>query len=209
MHEPKRIAVIDDDISVRESVTMVLDAAGHEPIAFENGDAFLRTGRHEAWHVVFLDLKMPGLNGFDVLRELSVSDGRPPYPVVMISAHGDVKAAVQAMKLGAVSFVEKPFTAEALEEAVDEAADDAPASPGAETLLAELTPRERDVAELLDEGLTNKEVARRLECSPRTVEIHRARVLKKLGVKNVAGLVRLLSGRGEKQMPPGSAARAD
>ncbi|MEL6227637.1 MAG: response regulator [Pseudomonadota bacterium] len=202
MSDNKRIAIIDDDASIRDGVSMILEAAGYQPTGFVSGDAFLDSGRSEDWRVGFLDLKMPGRSGFDVLRELTV-DGQPlPFPIIMISAHGDVKAAVQAMKLGASSFVEKPFTAEALEEAVADIGTPAPVASETDALMSELTPRERDVAHLLDEGLTNKEVARKLDCSPRTVEIHRARVLKKLGVKNVAGLVRLLSGRSTDRTAP-------
>lgn len=190
----KRVAIVDDDSAIREGASLVLDAAGYEPIAFESGDAFVEAQANDAWDLVLLDLKMPGRTGFDVLRDVNGDGRKPPYPIVMISAHGDVKAAVQAMKLGAVSFVEKPFSAEALVDIVEEACSGtalAPAQPP--EALNELTPREREVADLLNEGLTNKEVARQLDCSPRTVEIHRARVLKKLGVRNVAGLVRLMS----------------
>lgn len=193
MTDLQRIAIIDDDQSLREAALMVLSTGEREIIGFETGDRFVAEGKDERWDVVFLDLKMPGLSGFDVLRALSAG-GKPDYPVIMISAHGDVKAAVQAMRLGAVSFIEKPFNAEDLEEAISEAvAESEVGSLAKQELLSKLTPREQEVAELLNEGLSNKEVAIELDCSPRTVEIHRARVLEKLGVRNVAGLVRLLS----------------
>ena len=193
MTDKQFIAVIDDDVSVRESVLLVLDAGGYDGTGFESGDQFLEAGLGQNWAMAFLDLRMPGSSGFDVLRALGNDDGLS-FPVIMISAHGDVQAAVQAMRLGAFSFIEKPFTADALLEAAQEAigqhGSQAPATPD---LLANLTPREREVAQLLNEGLSNKEVARSLDCSPRTVEIHRARVLRKLEVRNVAGLVRLLA----------------
>jgi two-component system response regulator DctR len=185
-----RIAVVDDDAAVREGAVLVLEGHGREVAAFSGGEAYLA---HEgAFDLTFLDLKMPGLSGFEVLRRLAERGGVPP--VVMISAHGDVQAAVQAMRLGAQGFVEKPFTPDDLEEAIRAAASGGERE-DRDAILEGLTPREREVAVLLDEGLSNKEVANELDCSPRTVEIHRARVFEKLGVRNVAGLVRLLSGR--------------
>lgn len=186
-----RIAVVDDDDAVREGAALVLEQDDREVVAFSGGEAFLDHGA--AFDLTFLDLKMPGLSGLEVLRRLGERGTVPP--VVMISAHGDVQAAVQAMRLGARGFVEKPFTPEDLEEAVDDVKANGAVGPGREALLSALTAREREVALLLDEGLSNKDVAARLSCSPRTVEIHRARVFEKLGVRNVAGLVRLLSGR--------------
>jgi len=186
-----RIAVVDDDDAVREGAALVLEADGRHVQGFADGAAFL--GDEGPWDFAFVDLKMPGLSGFDVLRALS--DRNTQFPVVMISAHGDVQAAVQAMRLGASGFVEKPFTPETLEQAIAEALAGASPGDGRAALLERLTPRERDVAVLLDEGLSNKEVAAQLGCSPRTIEIHRARVFEKLDVRNVAGLVRALAGR--------------
>jgi FixJ family two-component response regulator len=194
MSEGRPIAIVDDDASIRDSAVLVLEAAGFDVTSFANGEAFLDHGTEEPWALVFLDLKMPGKSGFDVLRALTADGREPGFPIVMISAHADVQAAVQAMKLGAFGFIEKPFTAEELVQAIEEAGNVRdPAESAPTELLDELTPREREVALLLHEGLTNKEVARTLDCSPRTVEIHRARVLKKLEVRNVAGLVRLLT----------------
>lgn len=194
MSEPFRIAVVDDDDSVREGTRLVLERDDRNIEVFPDGAAFLKAAEAQAWDVAFLDLKMPDLSGFDVLRMLTTDTDRPPFPVVMISAHGDIAAAVQAMRLGAFSFIEKPFTPESLEQAIDDLSEAAPRDTRA-ALLDRLTPREREVAECLDEGLSNKEVAQRLGCSPRTVEIHRARVFEKLDVRNVAGLVRALAGR--------------
>jgi len=187
------IAIVDDDISVREGASLVLDNGERAISTFASGDEFLEAGAAD-WSIVFLDLKMPGRTGFDVLKELRDEQGTIAFPVVMISAHGDVAAAVQAMRLGAFGFVEKPFTPEMLEEAIAEIETaDQQIKEQREALLSALTPREREVAEHLNEGLSNKEVALKLACSPRTVEIHRARIFKKLSVRNVAGLVRRLS----------------
>jgi len=191
--KPARVAIIDDDASVREGAMLILSSAGYDVVGFESGDAFLASGAASAWSLAFLDLKMPGASGFDVLRAMGERSLESHFPIIMISAHGDVQAAVQAMRLGAYSFIEKPFTAEGLVEAAKEALSHRRSEAQQSDPLAELTPREREVARLLNEGLSNKEVARFLDCSPRTVEIHRSRVLRKLDVKNVAGLVRLLS----------------
>ena len=195
MQKTKMIAVVDDDVAVREGAVLVLEQHDRVVEGFAHGEAFLEKGRAQAWDAVFLDLKMPGLSGFDVLRELMSGSGNLPYPIAMISAHGDVSAAVQAMRLGASTFIEKPFSPEMLEEALCDALRPVGdvVSEARASLLAKLTPRECEVAELLDEGLSNKEVALRLDCSPRTIEIHRARVFTKLGVRNVAGLVRILA----------------
>jgi two-component system response regulator FixJ len=113
----------------------------------------------------------------------------------MISAHGDISVAVQAIKLGAADFVEKPFAPEAIEDAILAAQEQGrrPAAASSDNPLADLTEREREIALALNEGLTNKEIARKFDISPRTVEVHRARIFEKLGVRNVAGLVRLLN----------------
>ncbi|NRA31405.1 MAG: response regulator transcription factor [Parvularculaceae bacterium] len=187
-----RIAIVDDDDAVREGAVIVLEGEGREVTAFPNGTSFL--AQEPAFDIVFLDLKMPDTSGFDVLRELQ-RDGQLPCPVVMISAHGDVQAAVQAMRLGASGFVEKPFTATDLEQSLSMATSEPAEAASRDAVLGNLTPREKEVALLLDQGLSNKEVARELSCSPRTVEIHRSRVFEKLSVRNVAELVRLLSAR--------------
>jgi FixJ family two-component response regulator len=133
---------------------------------------------------------MPGLSGLEVLRRLA----RPKFPVIMISAHGDISVAVQAIKLGAADFVEKPFAPEAIEETIATLSEAVPARSSEGNPLTTLTEREREIALALNEGQTNKEIARGFDISPRTVEVHRARIFEKLGVRNVAGLVRLLTG---------------
>lgn len=182
-----RIAIVDDDPSVRESLAAFLDAPDREIVTFETGDAFLEAFGATDPKLVFLDLKMPGRSGLDVLKALSP----PSIPIVMVTAHGDVPAAVQAIKLGAADFMEKPFAPEAVDEAVENAMRRGEEPQAA--ALDPLTPREREIAEALARGLSNKEVALDLDISHRTVEAHRARIFEKLNVRNVAGLVRLMA----------------
>ena len=187
------IAVVDDDAPIRDSLEIYLSSEGRRIACFPDGEAFLAAVVSDPPDIVFLDVKMPGLSGLEVLRRLD----RPSFPVIMVSAHGDISIAVQAIKLGAADFIEKPFTSQAVDEAVAAAGEKNPASAGAPAQsdpLAALTEREREIALALNEGLTNKEIARKYEISPRTVEVHRARVFEKTGVRNVAGLVRLLAG---------------
>ena len=188
-----RIAVIDDDEAVRSGVMLVLERQDRCVRGFASGNEFLNTlsADKDCCNLALIDLKMPGLSGLDVLRAL----GTPPFPILMMSAQGDVKSVVQALKLGATDFIEKPFTAEELDHAIANALGELEReqAPPHQAVLDTLTPREREVALLLNQGLTNKEIAQRLDCSPRTVEIHRAHVFKKLGVRNVTGLVHLLA----------------
>ena len=208
------IAIIDDDEGLRRALAAFLGRPDREVKAFADGGAFLSVSGSLKVDVVILDLKMPGLSGLGVLERLQPSR----LPVIMMSADGDVRSAVTAVKMGALDFIEKPFEPEALEALIETALDRAPASagrsgddgavsaarntpgemrPGEDKLLGLLTPREREVALALNEGCTNKEIARKLDCSPRTVEVHRARVFRKLRVSNVAGLVRLFAAAGD------------
>lgn len=188
------IAVVDDDEAIRDSLKVFLSRQGRRISCYISGEAFLANFNNDPPQFLFLDLKMPSLSGLDVLRRL----GRPPFPVIMISAHGDISVAVQAIKLGATDFIEKPFAPEAIEEALA-AANDERDGAGAQTPdgdpLEALTERERQIALALNEGLSNKEIARECDISPRTVEVHRARIFQKVGVRNIAGLVRRLAAR--------------
>jgi two-component system response regulator FixJ len=192
---PRRtVHVIDDDEAVRRAVAMLLRAAGMDAETYPSGAAFLDAVPAAGGAVagcVLTDVRMPGLDGFELLRRLKQLGIRSP--VVIMTAHGDVATAVQAMKAGAADFVEKPFVDEALLDAIEGAcgrdgAADA-TSEGGRT--AALSVREREVLELLMTGKQNKEVARDLGLSPRTVELHRARMLTKLGVGSLAEAVRL------------------
>jgi two-component system response regulator FixJ len=195
---PRRtVHVIDDDDAVRRAIAMLLRAAGMDAETYPSGAAFLEALPAAGGAVagcVLTDVRMPGLDGFELLRRLKQLGVRSP--VVIMTAHGDVATAVQAMKAGAADFVEKPFVDETLLDAIEGACGRGGAAGAADAVsekarTAALSVREREVLELLMTGKQNKEVARDLGLSPRTVELHRARMLAKLGVGSLAEAVRL------------------
>jgi two-component system response regulator FixJ len=193
-----RVFVIDDDEAVRRAIAMLLRSAGIGAESYPSGLAFLDalpfSGEAPA-ECVLTDVRMPDLDGLELLRRLKERNFRGP--VVVMTAHGDVSTAVRAMKAGAVDFIEKPFDDDALLAMIRTAlnAADAPrvaeSSVKAFARLAALSPREREVLELLMLGKPNKAIARDLGLSPRTVEIHRARLLTRLEVGSLAEAVRL------------------
>lgn len=195
-HSSGSIFIVDDDPSVRDALTVVFDLEGFTARAFSNGDDFLEAIRSETPGCVLLDVHMPGRSGLDVLKAMDV--GNFPAPVFVISGQGDIPMAVGAIKLGAIDFIEKPFDAETVVGRVREAvaalgrndgkSRDADHFPGSE----QLTPRERDVLREITAGASNKEAGRRLGISPRTIEVHRARIMEKLGARNAADLVRIV-----------------
>ncbi len=193
-----RVHVIDDDEAVRRAIAMLLRSAAISAEIYPSGQAFLdalpSVGKAHA-ECVLTDVRMPELDGLELLQHLKERDFR--RPVVVMTAHGDVSTAVRAMKAGAVDFIEKPFDDDALLATINAALDTADApqaargAAGASTRLAALSRREREVLELLMLGKPNKAIARDLGLSPRTVEIHRARLLKHLEVGSLAEAVRL------------------
>lgn len=196
-----RIAIVDDDDGLRRGLAALLGSKTREIVVYETGEVFLDTVAEDAIDLAVVDLRLPGVSGLEVLRELQPLD----FPVVMISAAGNIRAAVDAIKLGASDFLEKPFKPEELERLIDRMLTEPRASDGGDrrqgpgagkTCLSGLTPREKEVAMALAEGLTNKEIARRLDCSPRTIEVHRSRAFHKLGVSNIVGLIRKVDSLG-------------
>jgi two-component system, LuxR family, response regulator FixJ len=196
------IFIVDDDPSVRDALSVVFELEGFTVRTFETGDEFLSAAAQAKPDCVLLDVHMPGRSGLEVLKSLEVA--HYPAPVFVISGQGDIPMAVSAIKLGATDFIEKPFDADTVVERVREAiATKAARSgshghdsfPGSELL----TPREGDVLREITAGASNKEAGRRLGISPRTIEVHRARIMEKLGARNAADLVRIVltSGAGE------------
>ncbi len=191
----RTIYIVDDDPSVRDALTVVFDLEGFEALAFESGDEFLDAIGSGTPGCVLLDVHMPGRSGIDVLKALDMNSF--PAPVFVISGQGDIPMAVSAIKLGAVDFIQKPFDADTVVRRVRDAMEamarqarnrDASEFPGSELL----TPRERDVLKAITGGASNKEAGRSLGISPRTIEVHRARIMEKLGARNAADLVRIV-----------------
>jgi two-component system response regulator FixJ len=194
------IHVVDDDAAMRDSLRMLLEVAGFAVRTHDSGAAFLAAvGQADARgvHCVLTDVRMPEIDGLELLRRLRDLGVR--LPVIVMTGQGDIAIAVQAMKAGAVDFLEKPFADEALFDAVNRALEQsarlrevAASSADAAARLATLTPREREVLDLLVTGLPNKAIANTLGASPRTIEVHRARVLEKLRAHSLPELVRLV-----------------
>lgn len=200
MTERKLIYIIDDDEAVRDSLEALLFAEGFDVDGFSSAEAFLTRGDPAKASCCLLDVRMPGKDGITLLGELA--EKAIVTPVVVITGHGDVPMAVKAMKLGAVDFVEKPFDTSVLLAAIA-AALRSPAKDATKTIdpdlakrIERLTPRERDVMEHLLIGGSNKEIGLKLGISPRTVEIHRARLMEKMSAGNLAELVRMAMAAG-------------
>ena len=190
------IHVIDDDAAMRDSLAFLLDVNGFQPQVYESADAFLGAADRAALDCVISDIRMPGLNGIELVRKLK-GEGSS-CPVILITGHGDVVLAVEAMKAGAVDFIEKPFDDAALLGAIRSALDALPdnrtgssAKNEAEARLAELSPRERDVLQGLVAGKINKVIAHDLSISPRTVEVYRANLMAKTGARSMSELMRI------------------
>jgi FixJ family two-component response regulator len=194
------IYVVDDDPAVRETLSIVLTAAGYKVICFADGAALLATARHRSPLCMLLDVNIPGKSGLDILKELRAQDY--PAPIFIISGLGDIAMAVDAIKSGALDFIEKPFRGneivQRIEDAIGAFTRRRVQGSNAKTLSFNfpgrepLTRREREVLELFSSGLSNKDAGRHLGISPRTIEDHRANIMKKLGARNSTDLIRLV-----------------
>jgi FixJ family two-component response regulator len=194
------IFVVDDDPAVRETLSIVLSAGGYEVICFADGAALLAVARNRTPACVLLDVHIPGQSGLDILKELRGEDY--PAPIFIISGQGDIAMAVSAIKNGALDFIEKPFRGNELVARLNEAieayarrqADRSASNVGSLNFPGRdpLTRREREVLEQFTAGASNKEAGRQLGISPRTIEDHRANIMKKLGARNAADLIRIV-----------------
>lgn len=189
------VYIVDDDTEVLASFAALLDAAGYRCETYASGGAFLATAQGSALSCAVIDVRMPDMDGLSLLDELTRR--RAHMRVIVMTGFGDVPLAVNAMKKGAVDFIEKPCRFADLKPAIDRAlamaTGDLARRPGEDEArrFARLTQREREVFDLLVLGDANKAVARKLGISARTVEIHRARVMEKLQAKSLPDLVRL------------------
>ena len=196
---PETVYVVDDDASVRDALSVMLTLEGFQVFGFADGDSFLAAVRQRPPDCIILDVHMPGRSGLDVLKELH--HRHCAVPLFIISGQGDIPMAVDAIKNGALDFIEKPFNAATMVSRIREAiatahekahalagARLAPRFPGRDLL----TPREFQVLELIANGASSKEAGRHLGISPRTIEVHRARVMEKLGAKNTIDLVHIV-----------------
>lgn len=206
-HEPKaQVLIVDDDVSVRESLVPLLEWAGIEAHAFATAESFLEVDRPNGAACLILDLQLPGISGLDVQELLNA--GRDALPIVFISAHAHVSHGVRAMKHGAHDFLTKPFDEGQLLDVVRSALDRSSAALDRANALAglrerfdSLTPREREVMGLVVRGLLNKQVAARLGTSEITVKVHRRQVMQKMAVSSLADLVRSAEALGL-ELPP-------
>jgi two-component system response regulator FixJ len=190
------IYIVDDDRAVRESLQLLLETSGHSVRVFASAGDFLEVAQSLEFGCLIVDLQMPEMDGLELQRQLQGLG--VTLPVVVVTAHGDIATAVRAMRAGAIDFVEKPFTTEALQSGIRMALAQRPKPSSADQArvairerLKILSPREREVLDGMVAGHPNKVIAYQLSLSPRTVEIHRARVMDKMQARSLSELVRL------------------
>jgi two-component system, LuxR family, response regulator FixJ len=196
MTADRLVYLVDDDDAIRRSAGFMLKTSGYKVESFVSGVAFLKEARHAEAGCVLLDVRMPEMDGLAVQKELKARG--IDLPVIVMTGHGDVSVAVEAMKAGAVDFIEKPFEKAVLIAAlddgfgrIDQSARRTQRAEQAAIRLEALTPRERDVLRGLVDGLPNKTIGYDLGISPRTVEIHRAHLMTKLNVRSLSEALRI------------------
>ncbi|APG13978.1 MULTISPECIES: response regulator FixJ [Bradyrhizobium] len=190
------VYVIDDDEAMRDSLNFLLDSSGFGVTLFDDAQAFLDVLPGLAFGCVVSDVRMPGIDGIELLKRMKAQQS--PFPILIMTGHGDVPLAVEAMKLGAVDFLEKPFEDDRLTTMIETAIRQAEPAAKSEAIsqdiaarVASLSPRERQVMEGLIAGLSNKLIAREYDISPRTIEVYRANVMTKMQANSLSELVRL------------------
>ena len=190
------VYVVDDDDGMRRALSLLLNTVGYKTAAFASPKEFLGKFKSDTAGCLLLDIRMPGMSGLELQQHLNRMGSM--LPVIFITGHGDVPMAVQAMKEGAYEFVQKPFRDQDLLDRVNHALEQdrqnrSTLARRADVLqrFESLTPREKQVLQLVVDGAANKVIAIDLELSERTVEIHRAKVMEKMGARSVAHLVKL------------------
>jgi two-component system, LuxR family, response regulator FixJ len=196
MASSSEVYVVDDDEAIRSSLSFLLRTGGLRSRTFDSAEAFLGEARDLAAGCVITDVRMPGMDGVELVRRLAAD--RLPLAPIVITGHGDIALAVEAMKAGAVDFIEKPFKEEVLLAAVnkalnteDRARQDEQSRRTYQSAFANLSKREREVLEQVVVGKTSKVIAYDLGISPRTVEVYRAGMMMKTGAKSLSELVRM------------------
>lgn len=198
----KRVYVIDDDDAARDSLAMLLEAAGYAVESFATARAFLDRAPSLLAGCALVDIRMPEMGGLEL--QAALKESHLGFPIVFVTGHADVPVAVRAMRAGAIDFVEKPFEADVILGAVErglvyaaEQRQQSAAAATARARVSQLTEREREVFAQLVEGHPNKVIAANLNISPRTVEIHRSRVMDKTGARSLSDLVRMSLAAGD------------
>jgi two-component system, LuxR family, response regulator FixJ len=196
MPKPGKVYVIDDDEAMRDSLNFLLESSGFEVTLFDNAQNFLDALPELEFGCVLSDVRMPGLDGIELLKRLKALHST--FPIITMTGHGDIPLAVEAMKLGAIDFLEKPFEDDRLIKMIETAIRQAAPAAKSDALtqeiaarVATLSPRERQVMNGLIAGLSNKLIARDYDISPRTIEVYRANVMTKMQANSLSELVRL------------------
>jgi two-component system, LuxR family, response regulator FixJ len=191
-----KVYIIDDDKAMRDSLDFLLESAGFDVTLFESAVSFLDALPGLGFGSVVSDVRMPGLDGLELLKRMKTSHS--PFPILIMTGHGDIPLAVEAMKLGAVDFLEKPFEDDRLVAMIELALHQGEPAAKSELVaqeiasrIATLSPRERQVMDGLIAGLSNKLIARDYDISPRTIEVYRANVMTKMQANSLSELVRL------------------
>lgn len=195
MADEKTVFIVDDDEAVRESLGWLISSVGFKVEAFASAQAFLDSYQPGRPGCLLVDVRMPGMSGLDLQKHLA----QQPLclPVIIITGHGDVQMAVRAMKDGAFDFIEKPFNDQVMLDLVNKAVRECERRrnthherQSVQALVDRLTPRERQVMDMIVAGQTNKQIAHGLDISEKTVEAHRAKVMEKLEAASLAELIR-------------------
>lgn len=196
--DPAIVYIVDDDPSIGEALTDLLGSVGLETHLFGSAQAFLHSKRADVPSCLILDVRMPGMSGLDLQREITALD--PSLPIIFITAHGDIQMSVRAMKAGAIEFLTKPFDDEDLLAAVRaglardrERRNEIAAMAGLHKRFASLDSREKDILALLVSGLLNKQVAGELGISEITVKVRRGQIMRKMQADSFADLVRMVA----------------
>lgn len=190
------VLVIDDDPSMRAAIKELIEAVGLTCQTFGSGKEFLEANLPDVPRCLVLDVRLPGLSGLNLQRELT--ERNIQIPIIFITGHGDIPMTVQAMKAGAVEFLTKPFRDQDLLDAIEQATERDRLARGQRMEMGELeerhetlTPREREVMRLVVAGLLNKQIAAELDISEKTVNVHRSQVMQKMRAESLAELVRM------------------